>query len=113
MAIDLDSIIAGSNSVDDVVAALQQEQQGTQKTAGQLQQLAEASKGTMSPLEWMKDKIGLSNINTDNYRNYYLKTQERGEEPMSKEEYMKAEKQKEQEGKSKSNSGSQSKKAQG
>ena len=92
MSINLDEIISNSSSVEDVVKALAGEQESTKKAAEQLLQLAEASKGSMSPLQWLKDKVSPASTagtlaNDLDYKKYVIEANENGETPMSRQEY--------------------------
>ena len=92
MSINLDEIIAGSNSVDDVIAALTENQKANQGTAAQLSQLAEAAKGSFNPLHWIKNNASVgSTVDTvgseQDYRRHQIEAQENGETPMSREEF--------------------------
>ena len=91
---DLDKIIADSGSVEDVVAALQSSQESTKSTAAQLVQLAEAARGSMSPMQWIKDKMSPNSVGgtlatADEYRRHVIEAAEAGEEPLSREEFNK------------------------
>lgn len=94
MAINLDEIIANSSSVEDLVNALAGEQKSTQTAADQLVQLAEAARGSMSPTQWLKGIVsprstaGTLATDTD-YKNYVIQATENGEEPMTRQEYLK------------------------
>ena len=94
MSINLDEIISSSTSVDDLVKALAGEQQGTQKAAQQLMQLAEASRGSMNPVQWIKDNVSPRSTagtlsNDSDYKQHVIQATENGEEPMTREEYNK------------------------
>jgi hypothetical protein len=94
MAIDLDAIVAGSNSVDDLVAALSQESASNAKASAQIMQLAGAGQGSLAPLEWLKSKISPgSTAGKLNTRQLYLKyvtdATSNGEAPISSEEFEK------------------------
>lgn len=92
MSINLDEIISNSSSVDDLVKALAGEQQNNQKAAEQLMQLAEAGKGSLNPLQWLKEQVSPASTagtvsNNEEYRRYQIQMQENGETPMSREEF--------------------------
>ena len=92
MSINLDEIISSSNSVDDLVKLLAGEQQGNQKAAEQLMQLAEASQGSLNPIKWIKDRVSPGSAagtlsNEPDYKRYVIEAQENGEKPMSRDEY--------------------------
>ena len=93
MALNLDDIISQSNSVDDVVAALQNETAAQLRVRQQAAKIADAGQSALNPLEWLKGLIdprspagGLAN--RDAYRKYYLDAIENGEEPMSQKEFI-------------------------
>lgn len=93
MAINLDEIIANSSSVDEVVKALSGESQSSQTAAQQFMQLAEAARGSMNPLqrvkEWVSPRSIAGTLATDaDYKNYVIQAQENGETPMSRQEYL-------------------------
>ena len=93
MAINLDKIIANSSSVDEVVKALSGESQSSQTAAQQFMQLAEAARGSMNPLqrvkEWVSPRSTAGTLATDaDYKNYVIQAQENGETPMSRQEYL-------------------------
>ena len=92
MAINLDEIIAGSSSVDDVVKALTESQKSNQNTAAQLSKLAEAAKGSFNPMFWLKQNVSPASTagtlsNEGGYKRHVIEAQENGEAPMTREEY--------------------------
>ena len=94
MSINLDEIVANAGSMDELLSAVGLESQANAKASGQLMQLVDASKGTLSPLEWLKSKIAPTSkageVTYDAaYKKYYIDMMEQGEEPLSKEEFMK------------------------
>lgn len=93
MALNLDEIISSSNSVDDVVAALQNETAAQLKVREQARKIADAGQSALNPLEWLKgviDPRSTSGIvaNSDAYNKYYMDAVSKGEEPMSRKEFL-------------------------
>lgn len=99
MSINLDEIISGSNSVDDLLGALTQESAGATKTSAQLSQLYAAAEGVSNSGGWLeKLKGAVSPKSTAGavlydqlYKKYYTDTigSDSGE-PVSKEQFIKA-----------------------
>lgn len=94
MSINLDEIVANSGSMDELLSAVGLESEANAKASGQLMQLVDASKGTLSPLEWLKSKISPNSTagkiaNDGVYKKYVIDMMEQGEEPLSRDEFMK------------------------
>jgi hypothetical protein len=94
MAINLDEIISSSNSVDDVVAALQNETAAQIQTRAQAKKLAQAGQSALNPLEWLKGMLDPKSpaggiANRDAYRQYYLQTVGEGKDPITEKEFLK------------------------
>ena len=98
MSINLDEIISGANSVDDLLSALKTESAGATKTSAQLSQLYAAAEGIGNSGGWLdKLKEAVSPRSTagvlqyDNlYKKYYTAQISAGNEPVSKDEFIKA-----------------------
>lgn len=98
MSINLDEVIAGSNSVEDLLGALKSESAGATKTSAQLQQLYAAAEGVGSSGGWLdklkeavSPKSAAGTQHYDNlYKKYYIDQTAGGNEPVSKEEFIKA-----------------------
>lgn len=94
MAINLDEIVAGSNSVDELVSALKSESDAAQANVEKMAQVAQAASGSFNPAKWLKDKITAPSkagevVNDAGYKQYYIDQLDKGEEPLSKQEYLK------------------------
>ena len=98
MAINLDEIISGSNSVEDLLGALKTESAGATKTSAQLSQLYAAAEGLSNSSSWLdKLKEAVSPKSTAGtlqydklYKQYYIDQSSAGNEPVSKEDFIKA-----------------------
>jgi len=96
MAIDLNSIISNSNSVDDLMGALKEESTGAKQASAQLQQLYAAADGVANSGSWLdKLKSAISPGSTagklqynNEYNAYVLEMTSKGEAPLTKEEFM-------------------------
>lgn len=94
MAINLDEIVAGSSSVDELMKALTAESESVTGASQQMLQLAEAAQGTLNPLKWLKNAVspkstaGTVSIDAE-YKKYYIDTSSQGDEPLSKDEFIK------------------------
>ena len=97
MAIDLNSVIAGSNSVEDLMGVLQQESAGAKQASAQLSQLYAAAEGVANSGSWLnKLKAAITPSSAagkvmyqKEYTDYVTETQSNGEEPVSREEFLK------------------------
>jgi hypothetical protein len=98
MSINLDELISSSNSVDDLLGALKSESAGATKSSAQLSQLYAAAEGVSNSGSWMdKLKEAVSPKSTTGtlqydalYKKYYTDTLGSDQEPVSKEEFIKA-----------------------
>ena len=94
MAINLDEIVAGSNSVEDIVKALTAESESASNASKQMMSVADAAVGSLNPLNWIKGVISpkstAGTFTTDQaYKKHYTDSLENGEEPLSKEDFIK------------------------
>ena len=98
MAINLDEMISGATSVDDLLAVLTEESSASKKASAQLTKLAGAAEGVASSGSWL-DKLksvitptsAAGKLMTDElYKQYYIDATSNGEEPVSREEFLKA-----------------------
>ena len=94
MSINLDEIVAGSNSVDDLISAISGASAENAKAGSQILQLVEATKGTLSPMDWLKSKISAPSAagklrDQADYMDYQVREQEQGNTPKSMEEWSK------------------------
>ena len=93
MAINLDEIVANSNSVDELVAALGSEAQAAQVAGQQMAQVADAATKT-SPLDWFKKLVspkstaGALDMRQE-YKRYYNEQLDKGEDVVPYEEFVK------------------------
>lgn len=98
MSINLDEIIAGSDSVDSLLGALSAESAGATKTSAQLSQLYAAAEGLSNSGGWLgklKEAISPASpagkMQYDSlYKKYYIDQTSAGNEPVSKEDFIKA-----------------------
>lgn len=94
MAINLDEIISSATSVDDMVAALQNETAAQLRTRQQTMKLAEAGQSALNPLQWLKGMLDPRSpsgtvANADAYRKYYMEAVSNNEAPMTLQEFLK------------------------
>ena len=97
MATNLDQIISGSNSVDDLLAALQTESAAAKQSSAQLQKLYAAADGVASSGNWLtKLKEAITPTSAagkmqyqKEYNDYYIDMTSQGETPVSREEFLK------------------------
>jgi hypothetical protein len=103
MAINLDEIVAGSSSVDELMKALSAESESSTVASKQMLQLAQAAQGSLNPLNWLKSKVSPRSaagiLSTDQeYKQYYIDTASQGDEPLSREEFLKQKQMQQQKG---------------
>lgn len=97
MAVNLDEIIAGSNSVDDLLQAITAESTAATKSSAQLQKLYAAAEGVASSGSWMqKLKQAITPTSAagklqyqKEYNDYVIEMTSQGETPVSREEFLK------------------------
>ena len=94
MSINLDEIVAGSNSVDDLISAISGASAENAKASNQILQLVEATKGTLSPIQQLKDLITAPSAagklrDQKEYMDYQVQEQENGNRPKSWEDWSK------------------------
>lgn len=97
MSLNLDDIIKGSSSVDDVVSALTENLTQQQAAKGQMAQLADVGiqlAGAKDVLKWIKDRVSPGSTagtlgNDEEYKRYVIDAAEKGEPQMTREEFNK------------------------
>ena len=98
MSINIDEIIAGSNSTDDLLQALSLKSQESQADSAALVKLASAAEGIVKPSSWL-DKLKsvvtpksvAGQLDTKSlYNKYYTDQIDKGIEPVSIEDFTKA-----------------------